>query len=81
MGSATFTAPTLSAAQEQHHETLKQVYEVLDSRLLDIETAKQNGRISPQTAKSALHHTEGLMKEISAKANLITGCPLGIWID
>lgn len=77
----TFTAPTLSAVDEANLETFKQVYEVLDTRIGEIAADKSHGRITERVAKSTTETAKKLMQLVSDKANDITGCPLGIWLD
>jgi hypothetical protein len=75
------TAPTLSAVQEANLETYKQVYEALDVRLFELNAAFNQGRLSKPDLNSANVEVKNLMKAVSDKANALTGCPFGIWLD
>jgi|GEM_PF-3914027 len=81
MGATAFTAPTLTPVQEANLETYKQVYETLDTRLADLEANQKRGKLHPSTYKAAKTVVQKLMENVSEKANELTGCPLGIWLE
>lgn len=76
-----FTAPTLTQTQEGDLETYKQVFELLDDRLADIERSRKAGHYTNVEARNLSNTCRKTMEKMSDAANSITGCPLGVWLD